>query len=149
MTLWILGALSIFLYHNSLLYQYNIPISEDFSHPISFFGAGLMFGGLYLLSLARIALNGFWGPDIYNYGSGDKLVTDGIYGKIRHPVYLGQILMTIGTFLLANNWLIAIMPSLLIVTNIIRAKREDNDLLERFGEEFKNYKETKPFMIPL
>ena len=77
-----------------------------------------------------------------------KLVTTGIYRYIRHPQYLGFLLITLGM----NVWwltiiTLALWPVLAIVYYKL-AKTEEKDAEEKFGEEYLKYKRTVPGWIP-
>jgi len=113
------------------------------------FGVALMIGGLVLAASGRICLNGYWKSDIYDYGSNNKLIEDGIYARMRHPIYTGQFLMLVGNVVLANiHPLFFIAAILLLIVNWIRAHRETKDLERRFPNEFPKYKEKVPAWWP-
>lgn len=113
-----------------------------------------------LVGWARSVLDGFWGPDIYSYSlTADEkmLITKGIYSRSRHPVYFGEIMMATGTWLVANSWWFIIFASAVLLIYMWRARREDQDLMERFPEEplsvdqpdYFHYRRTTRFMIPV
>ena len=68
------------------------------------------------------------------------LVTRGLYSKVRHPVYVFGILFLIGMALYAGYpW--AVFPLLLLVpVQVIRARAEEKVLIEKFGEEYLQYR---------
>lgn len=70
------------------------------------------------------------------------LVTRGLYSKVRHPVYVFGILFLIGLALYAGYpWVI--LPLLLLVpVQVIRARAEEKVLIEKFGDEYLQYKKT-------
>lgn len=78
----------------------------------------------------------------------DELATTGVFARVRHPMYLGSHLLYLGlaisTFSLASIvlWVIAFAfyDSL--------ANYEENKLEERFGEEFREYKNSVRKWIP-
>jgi protein-S-isoprenylcysteine O-methyltransferase Ste14 len=77
-----------------------------------------------------------------------QLVTTGIYARIRHPQYLGFLLITLG---LNVQWLTIITLLLWPVLAVLYyrlAKTEDKEVEEKFGEEFRKYKRTVPAFIP-
>ena len=77
-----------------------------------------------------------------------RLVTTGIFSYCRHPIYAGQILMTIGTVCIANNWWCSILPVGTTLYCVWRAWREDQDLLQRFNGEFTRYRDRTSFIVP-
>jgi protein-S-isoprenylcysteine O-methyltransferase Ste14 len=104
-------------------------------------GLALAVFGLTLLTVARIQLgNAFSVTAQANF-----LVTRGIYSRIRHPVYVFSAIGIAGLFLYLNFpkalWLLAIV----IPMQIVRARREERVLEERFGEEYRSYKRNTWF----
>lgn len=79
----------------------------------------------------------------------DELVTDGIYGIIRHPQYLGFILITTGMLI---HWptlpTLAMFP-ILVGAYLHLAKKEAKELRGRFGEEYQRYEDLVPAFIPV
>lgn len=98
--------------------------------------------GFYIVFSARPIINGCWGPHLYEYKyeKDNKLVESGIYGKMRHPIYVGQFLMSCATFLLSNSWIIILFPIYVLIINIKRAENEERHLEEVFGEKYIEYK---------
>lgn len=151
-TLYILGAISTVIYYLS-------GSGEDAIFPLYAWGQNelsinigfiIMVAGLAIVSFARAAIDGYWGPNIYIYKKDDtKLITTGIYALNRHPVYLGQILMTLGSVFMANQWILIFFPILTLIVNCIRASREDKELSDILGDEFTKYKNTVPFMFTI
>ena len=153
-TLYLFGIIAIIIHHGSIYGQWNINIpitgTTGSSTGLGFIGFIVMGFGLYLAASARIALNGYWGVHVYKYPENDQgeLIRKGIYKHCRHPVYAGQISMTLGTVFLANNWLVLVFPIGTIMLSLWRALLEEKELKERFGDEFVDYKKKTSFIIP-
>ncbi len=79
------------------------------------------------------------------------LVTDGPYRRIRHPMYSAFYLLHIAVFFLTANWFIGVTwLAGLTFTVVLRVRREEEMLLERFGAEYGSYMErTGRFVPPL
>jgi protein-S-isoprenylcysteine O-methyltransferase Ste14 len=82
------------------------------------------------------------------YQAKDKLATTGLYAKIRHPQYVGFLLITLG---LNIQWLtiitIALWPLLALLYYRL-AKTEDREVEAKFGDEFRKYKQAVPAFFP-
>ena len=82
------------------------------------------------------------------YQAKNKLVTTGLYSRIRNPQYLGFLLITLG---LNIQWLtvitIALWPALAVLYFRL-AKTEEKEVKTKFGEEFEAYKKRVPMFIP-
>ena len=76
-----------------------------------------------------------------------KLVTDGLYRKIRHPIYTGLILTTLGLALEAASIGKLIFVAGLIVLLNYKAKWEEGFLLERYPE-YRTYMSTTGRFVP-
>jgi len=77
-----------------------------------------------------------------------KLLTEGIYGRIRHPRYVEVVLWVLGYALVANYpslYAAALLtpPSLLLIVFL-----EERELEERFGEDWRAYKARVPRFVP-
>jgi protein-S-isoprenylcysteine O-methyltransferase Ste14 len=77
------------------------------------------------------------------------LVTDGPYRWIRHPMYTVLYVHLIGIFLLTGNWLIGgvyfLALSLIIV---FRLNREEATMVEKFGDQYRQYMEQTGRFLP-
>ena len=76
-----------------------------------------------------------------------RLVDTGIYTVVRHPQYLGGILaIFLTTPLLYQHWLFVVLgiPGTILV--YLGARREDKDMIEKFGDEYKHYVQKVPRM---
>ena len=77
-----------------------------------------------------------------------KLVTEGLYRHIRHPIYLGEILRNLGFVLIFSSvygMLIVLLASVLL---LFRIELEEKMLLVIFGEEYKEYRRKTKKIIP-
>ncbi|MEM2099022.1 MAG: methyltransferase [Candidatus Bathyarchaeia archaeon] len=77
-----------------------------------------------------------------------ELVTTGIYAHVRHPQYLGFLLLTFGINFLWTTFSTLILWPLLVVLYYKLAKEEELEMEKKFGEEYKRYKSTVPMFIP-
>lgn len=68
------------------------------------------------------------------------LTASGPYQWIRHPMYTAFYLLHIAAFLLTSNWLIGLtwLAGLTIII-ILRIDREEAMMLEKFGEDYRDY----------
>jgi protein-S-isoprenylcysteine O-methyltransferase Ste14 len=79
------------------------------------------------------------------------LVTYGPYRWVRHPMYSVFYLYMIGILLLTGNWLIGgLMLAGLTLVLVTRLEREENTMLEKFGDRYREYmKRTGRFLPPI
>jgi len=70
-----------------------------------------------------------------------KLVTNGIYAKIRNPIYVSGMVLFAGVLVMfreAKYWLVIVV---LVPLQIVRARREAKVLEEKFGDDYRRYRE--------
>lgn len=77
-----------------------------------------------------------------------KLVTSGVYSRIRHPVYLGRIFLNIGFLILFPILPMLLVSMVFITVWYMIALYEESILLKKFGRKYRNYKEKVPMFIP-
>ena len=71
------------------------------------------------------------------------LVTEGMYGYSRNPMYLGLLLLTIASTIWFGTWLgIIINIVFIFLINFLQIIPEEEALLEIFGEEYEEYKKN-------
>jgi len=79
---------------------------------------------------------------------GHQLVTTGLYGVIRHPIYLRALMVVIGLPLVFRSWLFLVMLPLGAVFVAARIRAEEKLLAEEFGAEFEAYRRRTWRLLP-
>jgi protein-S-isoprenylcysteine O-methyltransferase Ste14 len=82
------------------------------------------------------------------YAGKGALVTGGIYRFLRHPQYLGLILIIVGFNVQWPTLPTLVMGPLLIARYVWLARQEDAELEERFGVPFREYRARVPGLWP-
>jgi protein-S-isoprenylcysteine O-methyltransferase Ste14 len=67
------------------------------------------------------------------------LVTQGPYRWVRHPFYVTAALLMASATLLTANWLIGLGSVIVLALLAIRTPKEERMLIERFGEQYRDY----------
>jgi protein-S-isoprenylcysteine O-methyltransferase Ste14 len=114
------------------------------------------FWGMYINIICAVIamfliLNGWY--NIYKkYWSKEKgrgeLVTSGVYRYIRHPQYTGLLLLSFGMLVEWATLPLLILFPVMIYMYVRLARREERDMLDEFGEEYKRYMEKTKMFIP-
>lgn len=76
------------------------------------------------------------------------LVTDGVYGRIRHPQYAGLSLVTVGMLIQWPTALTLLMWPILMVAYHRLAMREEREMIGRFGASYRDYRARVPAYVP-
>lgn len=103
---------------------------------------------LIMLWRSHADLGRNWTPTL-QIKSDHDLITNGVYRRIRHPMYAAHILWAIAQALLLRNWIAG--PSMLVSTTplyIYRMPREERMMLEVFGDGYRNYMARTGRVIP-
>ncbi len=77
-----------------------------------------------------------------------RLVTDGLYGVIRHPSYVGLLLTALGWALVFRSGVGVLITALIIVPTVARIRAEEALLSARFGAEYEAYRARTARLIP-
>jgi protein-S-isoprenylcysteine O-methyltransferase Ste14 len=107
----------------------------------------LLFGSLVLASWG-FALIKTQGDPAGDFEDTTRLITTGVYGTIRHPLYGSLIAFGLGANLKDPSWLGSILVMLTILGAVLTARIEEGHNLERFGEEYRTYMERTKRFIP-
>jgi protein-S-isoprenylcysteine O-methyltransferase Ste14 len=122
----------------------------DYSLPtwLGWLGAALMLLALYIFFAAHRDLKKYWSPSLELF-KGHKLMTEGIYASIRHPMYASQFVYSLAQILLLQNWIAG--PAGLVTFTIfylIRVSNEEEMMLKNFGAEYKKYMQRTGRVFP-
>jgi protein-S-isoprenylcysteine O-methyltransferase Ste14 len=142
MAMWVVVALITRPWRDILLYQAHWAWSA----------AALLFVcGLYIYSqsgknFSAKQLGGL--PEVHGGNREQRLVTDGIRSRVRHPVYLAHLCemlaWSVGTGL-AVCWG---LTAFAVVTGAFMIRMEDAELENRFGDSYRAYRRSVPAVVP-
>jgi len=77
-----------------------------------------------------------------------KLSTSGPYRWIRHPLYTFGTSFFISFGMTADNWFIASLGMLTFIVMAIRTPKEEANLIEKFGDEYRDYMKRTGRFLP-
>lgn len=77
-----------------------------------------------------------------------QLVTRGPYRYVRHPLYTVGMAMFFAFALMASNWFIALATALVLVMLLIRLPKEEQKLIDRFGDQYRQYMQQTGKLLP-
>jgi protein-S-isoprenylcysteine O-methyltransferase Ste14 len=119
----------------------GIPRFTTYSFHSLFAWLGLFFAiaALVMFHLTHRALGRNWSVSL-DVRQGHQLITDGIYRRVRHPMYAAFWLWAVAQALLLPNWVAG--PAGLIGFGTLyfgRVAREERMMLEAFGDSYRAY----------
>ncbi len=114
----------------------------------AYLGNAIMIAGFLFRIFATRTLKEYYTRTL-KIQSDQKVIYYGLYKYIRHPGYLGVMMLWVGASLASNNWLIF---SIITLTSIIayhyRMESEEEMLESAFGESYIEYKKRSWRLIP-
>ncbi len=87
-------------------------------------------------------------PELVGFERTTRLVTDGIYGYIRHPLYSSLFLLNWGIFFKEPSWPglgLALGASVFLVAT---ARRDEAECIDCFGPDYRRYMQHTRMFIP-
>jgi len=85
---------------------------------------------------------------LYHAQRSHRLAIAGPYARVRHPQYIGFVVIMFGFLLQWPTLLTVVMFPVLVVTYMVLARSEERDALAEFGDEYRAYMERTPRFIP-
>lgn len=112
--------------------------------------SGVVVFGLYLFLFWWVhkTLGTNWSP-VLEIRKDHKLITEGPYKYVRHPMYTCMWLVVAGFWLISSNWVVGIVA--LVTWSIlyfIRLPDEEKMMIEEFGDQYKDYMRRTNRIIP-
>lgn len=114
------------------------------------FGSVIYFPAMALLLWGRLALGKMYfvstsfGAQLYH---DHRLVMQGPYAIVRHPMYLGLVAAALGSLLLYHTW-ITLAYAIFAPFVLWRARREEMALAAEFGDLWQAYCQSVPAFFP-
>lgn len=124
-------------------FDFRFPAIREISILFKGIGILLIVFGLYLDLSAKLKSR------IFKSVEDNRLITDGVYGIVRNPVYSDALLACTGAVLLANNLVLLIVPVICwLYMTVFLMKTEEKWLKELYGQEYVTYCQRVNRCIP-
>jgi protein-S-isoprenylcysteine O-methyltransferase Ste14 len=115
---------------------------------VGWLGVTIMLSGLALRYWAARTLGNFYTRTLQVL-NGHQIVTQAPYHVIRHPGYLGTMLMEVGAGLAVTNWIVLIVVTVSACSSrAYRIGAEEKMLNARFGQEYQTYADKTFKLVP-
>ncbi len=140
------GVLPFFYMFGTWLDFANLPFKMP--PAFGFVGTALFLIAIWLLHRSHADLGKLWSPTVEPEAE-QLLVTDGVYKRVRHPMYAAHVLWGIAQTLLLPNLIAGPLALVLIFAVIgLRVPREERAMLEQFGGEYRRYMDRTGRILP-
>ena len=87
-------------------------------------------------------------PEVHPRVGEQRLVTTGIRACVRHPVYLAHLLEMLAWSLGTGLAVCYALTAFAIVTGVVMIHLEDRELEARFGDAYREYRQSVPSIVP-
>lgn len=118
---------------------------------ITLTGAVLLVTGtlLHLWTGKLLSLRGLIGLPELSESPDGPLVRKGAFAVVRHPTYLAHTLMFSGVFFLSGVITVGAVTVIdFSVVNLVIIPLEEKELMERFGDDYREYRNDVPAFFP-
>lgn len=120
-----------------------IPASPS----MTFAGVALTYAGVALAIWARAVLGKHWSGTV-TIKEGHRLIRNGPYSVVRHPIYSGLILAVLGTALAVGELRGLAALAMILAVWLIKLRLEERFMMERFGGEYEDYRRHTWALVP-
>ncbi len=127
-----------FTHLNGNLWAVFMGGSDYVSGFFMFLGTVAMIAGLVVMGKAWKQIHAAKG----------KLVTAGLYRRVRHPQYFGLFLITVGMFIQWPTIVTVAMWPVLMFMYYRLARREEKEMEAQFGDQYATYRRQVPMFLP-
>ena len=128
---------------DSFVFEYSTFLSQYISNYIRVPIA------LTILTISRL-LAGFGMNTVFGKTRKEpQVITTGVFSFVRHPIYLGSILLYLGFIFLSLSLLSVLIWFIIIVFYHMISRYEEKLLTQRFGSVYEEYKKKVPMLFPI
>lgn len=144
---WVMPLMSIGFFGAMILPALNLRFGwTEMPFWLEMVGLVVMNIGVAIIQLAM--LQNAYASKILDINKDQQLIDTGLYGKVRHPIYTGGILMALGTPIALGHWPSLGLAAIAALTLIARIPFEEEMLLKGMAGYGDYKKRVKYRLIP-
>jgi protein-S-isoprenylcysteine O-methyltransferase Ste14 len=124
--------------------------SADYHSPswVGWAGVVVLSCSIWVFWRSHADLGKSWSPTL-QIMEDHQLKTHGVYRFMRHPMYASMWLLAVAQALLLNNWIAGLSGLVgFLPLYLIRVPREEEMMIEHFGDAYKTYMNNTGRIIP-
>ncbi len=78
-----------------------------------------------------------------------ELITEGVFSKVRHPIYALSLMLMISTMVVVANWMMLAVGTIHCSMLVLKAWNEERYLCQTHGRQYEEYRRTTNRFIPV
>jgi protein-S-isoprenylcysteine O-methyltransferase Ste14 len=122
-----------------VLLYFFVPQYNFIRFPYNLIGLLIAFLGFTIMGKARDPFRKH--QTTLKIEKSNQLIREGVFSKTRNPMYVGMCILVLGFSIFSTNVIALSLPFIFIVlVSLIYIKKEEQLLIEKFGEEYLEYK---------
>lgn len=110
-------------------------------------GIVITYAGIGLAIWARMILGKNWSSSV-TIKQDHSLILTGPYAFVRHPIYSGILLALLGSAVIVGRIRILIFVPILLIGFLIKSRKEERFMTEKFGRQYEEYRQHTKALIP-
>lgn len=126
----------------------KIPTSATPTTTMEIIGVLLSFAAVAFAIWARITLGKNWSGAVITLKKDHQLITSGPYAFVRHPIYTGYFLATLGTALTISTIASYLATLMILIGFLIRMQKEEILMTKHFPSQYPEYTKRSKKIIP-
>lgn len=125
------------------------PRPDSLHWEVTSLGLIIYFFGIIAREWPLRVLDKFWSHQV-EIREEHRLIMEGPYRYLRHPNYLCLLAEVVGFPLVSNSYLACVLAIVLYVPLLLlRIRYEEEALIEKFGNAYREYRQEVPALIPV
>ena len=123
-----------------------VKVSSSWQDIIPWYFRVIIFISLFFISgyFAQAGLKKVFGEERKEL----QVIQSGVFGIVRHPIYLGSILVFLSFVVLSLSFLAFIIWLIIVIFYYYLCRYEEAILIEKLGNDYKVYMKEVPMLIP-
>lgn len=146
-TAWVIYVAWLIIAPEQIVQWDRWPLDHRVSDLLGWIAVPLLVAGLWLFWYSHCAIGRYWCIQV-QLKKAHRLVTDGPYRYIRHPLYTALFLGYLGTALALQSWMLVAWFPAFVVSYLLFAKEEERVMESGFGEAYRAYRRHAGMFLP-
>lgn len=107
----------------------------------------MVIGYAIVFSGATLVADGWY--SVHQARREERLVTDGVYARVRHPQYTGLFIIVFGEGIVHWPTIVSVIAfPVIVIAYTLLAQKEERQMIEKFGGGYREYQRRVPMFIP-